>query len=83
MQAFGAFAYAKWNLENGKFGVRFVAAKSRVAPLQELTIPRLKLQTAIVESRLGKTTPQEARLKFERVRYLSEFFCNYRKTFGL
>ena len=28
-QAFGTCAYAKWNLEDGKFGVRFVAAKSR------------------------------------------------------
>jgi len=36
-QAFGACAYAKWNLEDGKFGVRFVAAKSRFAHLKELS----------------------------------------------
>ena len=55
-----------------KFGVRFVAAKSRVAPLKELTIPRLELQAAVVGSRLGKTILQESRLKFEKVRYLSD-----------
>ena len=38
-KAFGACTYVRWKLTDGKFGVRFVAAKSRVAPLKELTIP--------------------------------------------
>jgi hypothetical protein len=49
--AFGACAYMRWQLEDGAFGVRFVAAKSRVAPLKELTIPRLELQAAVLASR--------------------------------
>ena len=55
-----------------KCGVRFVAAKSKVAPLKELTIPRLEVHAALVVSCLGKTILQEARLKFERVHYLSD-----------
>lgn len=70
--AFGACAYARWKLSDGQFGARFVAAKSRVAPLKELTIPRLELQAAVVASRLGKSILQESRLNFEKVRYLSD-----------
>ena len=66
-QAFGACAYARW-----KFGVRFIATKSRVASLKELTIPRLKLQGAVLACRLGKTILEESRLTFEGVRFLSD-----------
>ena len=50
--------------------MQFVAAKTRVAPLKELTIPRLELQAAMLASRLGKSILQESGFNFERVRYL-------------
>ena len=64
--AFGACAYARWQLSTGGFNARFIAAKSRVAPLKKLTIPRLELQGAVLASRLGKTILKESRLKFEK-----------------
>lgn len=45
--------------------VRFVAAKSRVAPVKELTIPRLELQTAVLASRLQVSIREECRFHFE------------------
>ena len=45
--------------------VRFVAAKSRVAPLKELTIPRLELQGAVLASRLQVSIKEECRFQFE------------------
>ena len=57
--AFGTCAYVRWQLSNGEYDVRFIAAKSRVAPLKRLTIPHLELQGAVLASRLRKTTVGE------------------------
>ena len=71
-QALGACAYVQWKLKDGRFGVRFAAAKCRVAPLKELTIPCLELQAAVLASRLGSNIVEKSRFKFERIRYFSE-----------
>lgn len=60
--AFGACAYTRWKLADGTFAVEFIAANSRVAPLRELTIPRLELQAAVLASRLAKTILKETSL---------------------
>ena len=66
-EAFGSCAYARWQKLNGEYDVRFIAAKSRVAPLKRLTIPRLELQGAVLASRLCKTIVQESRFQFDKV----------------
>ena len=70
--AFGAVAYVRWKRIDGTFGVRFVSAKSRVAPLKELTIPSLELQAAVIGSHLGRTIQDESRFEIEKVRYLTD-----------
>ena len=65
--AFGSCAYARWQLSSGEYDVRFIAAKSRVAPLKRLTIPRLELQGAVLASRLCKTIVDESRFQFEKI----------------
>ena len=65
--AFGSCAYARWQLSSGEYDVRFIAAKSRVAPLKRLTIPRLELQGAVLASPLCKTIVDESRFQFEKV----------------
>ena len=65
-EAFGACAYVRWKLNSEAFGVRFVAGKSRVAPLKKLTTPRLELQGAVLATRLHKTINKESRLQFEK-----------------
>jgi len=63
-KAFGACTCIRWMTTNEKH-VRFVAAKSRVAPLKELTVPRLELQAAVLASRLQVTIKEECRFQFE------------------
>ena len=47
-EAFGACAYLRWRRKEDKIEVRFIAAKSIVAPLKQLTIPRLELQAVLI-----------------------------------
>jgi len=70
--AFGACAYTRWQISDGTFGVRFVAAKSRVAPIKALTIPRLELQAAVLASRLSRTIQEESRMMFQRVIFFTD-----------
>ena len=42
-EAFGSCAYIRQKGENNKYEVELIAAKSRVAPLKQATIPRLEL----------------------------------------
>ncbi|XP_063959312.1 uncharacterized protein LOC135154982 [Lytechinus pictus] len=67
MHAFGACAYLRWEMDGGGYMTRFVAAKSRVAPLKPLTVPRLELQAAVLASRLYKTILEELRIEIEDV----------------
>jgi hypothetical protein len=52
--AFGTCSYLRWEISNGNYESRFISAKSRVAPLKELTIPRLELQAAVLATRWEK-----------------------------
>ena len=70
--AFGACAYARWQLENSEYDTQFIAAKSRVAPLKKLSVPRLELQAAVLATRLYKTIQKESRLMFEKAILLSD-----------
>ena len=45
--------------------MKFVAAKSQVARLKKLTIPRLELQAAVLVSRLCKTIEREIRMELQ------------------
>ena len=79
-QAFGACAYVQWKLKDGRLGLWFAAAKSRVTPLKEVTIPRLQLQAAVIASRLGSNIVEESPFKFERIRYFSDSLVKFSWT---
>lgn len=71
-EAFGTCAYIRWQTESNEYHTRFIAAKSRVAPLKPLTIPRLELQAAVLATRLYQTIAEETRLKFEKVIFFTD-----------
>ncbi len=61
--------YSRWPLSDGTFGATFIATKSRVASLKQLTIPQLELQAAVLATHLGKTIVEESRFQLEKVVY--------------
>ena len=59
-------------IEDGRLDVTFIAAKSRVAPLKQLTIPRLELQAAVLASLLAKSIQEESRIEFKDVKFFTD-----------
>ncbi|KFM63037.1 hypothetical protein X975_02648, partial [Stegodyphus mimosarum] len=51
--AYGSVAYLRYRTDEHKFETTFVLAKSRVAPLKKLTLPRLELMGALVGARVA------------------------------
>ena len=71
-EAFVACAYIHQRRNEDTYSVNFVAAKSRVAPLKQLTIPRLELQAAVLASRLAKTIVEECTIQFADIKFFTD-----------
>lgn len=53
-KAYSAVVYARHEYEDGAVSVRLVPAKTRLAPLKTISIPRLELMGAVIGLRLSK-----------------------------
>ena len=56
---FGAVCYARYLLPDGTIKISFVMARNRVAPLKQLSIPRLELRAAVLAVWLCCVVKQE------------------------
>lgn len=65
--AYGTCAYIRRELEGNRCAVSLVAAKNRVAPVHQITIPRLELCGAVLAVRLRETIEREVDWKFGSV----------------
>ncbi|XP_043208348.1 uncharacterized protein LOC122373955 isoform X1 [Amphibalanus amphitrite] len=70
IQAYGACAYVQWELSTGKYEARLIAAKHRIAPARQLTIPRLELCAAVLGCRLRETIEREMEYSFKSIFHL-------------
>lgn len=70
-KAYCAMVYLVYHTECGKTHVRLVASQTRVAPLKELSIPRLELLSARILAQLMSTIRNAllSQLKVNGVRY--------------
>lgn len=71
-RAYGSVAYLRTENSEGKVEVAFVAARSRVAPKKQQTIPRLELCAALTGAQLAKVLKTELTLPIHSVTLWSD-----------
>ncbi|KAK4304807.1 hypothetical protein Pmani_023242 [Petrolisthes manimaculis] len=69
-QAYGACAYVRWQTGKDKFDANLIIAKSKIAPVKQLTIPRLELCGALMAARLRESLVKEFQWEFESVYHI-------------
>lgn len=67
MQAYGACAYVRWQIDENRFVASLIVAKNKIAPVKQLSIPRLELCGALVATRLRETIVKQFNWDFESV----------------
>lgn len=70
--AYGACAYVRTYDDNSEVTVKLLCAKSKLAPLKSLTIPRLELCGALVGAKLYNKIIESLRLKFTNVHFWTD-----------
>ena len=63
--AFGACAYVRWELQDGGYQSNLLMAKSRLAPMKKITVPRLELNGALLAARLSDFIKKESSIAFK------------------
>ena len=65
--AFGAAAYIRWKLKAGGYWSRLIMAKSKIAPKNILSVPRMELNGAVLGNRVKNFILKDTNLKFSKV----------------
>ena len=65
--AYGACAYVRWQVGMDNFESRLDIAKNRIAPIKQLSVPRLQLCGAVLATRLREILENEMDYTFCRV----------------
>ena len=71
-----AVAYIRWELSDGSVDVRLVAAKTRVTPLDRMTIPKVELMAMVLGVRLSVSIHESINFNFEEPIFLSDSACS-------
>ena len=67
LKAYTAVVYLRFVVPNEKAHVSLVMAKTRVAPLKPMNVPRLELQAALLGARLVRTVRSEMEIKINKI----------------
>ena len=65
-EAYGACAYARWQLKNQRFESQLIMSKNRLAPVRKISVDRIELCGAVLNKRLKVLINEQCRYKFQR-----------------
>lgn len=68
VKAYGACAYIRWELKEGGYWSHIMLAKSKIAPKNMVSIPRMELNGAVIGNRLRNFILHETIYEFSHVR---------------
>ena len=68
-KAYSAAVYARHEYLDGSFSSRLVAAKTRLAPLKAISIPRLELMSAVISLRLSHQVCKALEIELRKVTF--------------
>lgn len=74
-QGYGAVSYLRQIDANGKVSCSLIAAKSRLAPIKTMTIPRLELSAAVLATRLDRMILQELTVPIASSTFWTDSTC--------
>ena len=72
VKAMAAVAYLKVTHEDGHNEVGFVMGKAKLAPVPELTIPRLELCAAVLTVEMSEVLMEELKMKIDRTTFYTD-----------
>ena len=68
--AYGCAAYVRWQCSDGSVVIRLMMAKSRIAPINKVSTPRMELNGAVISKRCRDAIQKECRYKFDKIIHL-------------
>ena len=74
-EAYGAIVYQKTEYQDGTSSVSLVASKSKVAPLQSVSIPRLELMGAVLGSELAQVIANTLTVEKKAITFWIDSVC--------
>ena len=70
VQAFGSVVYIRWKINPNEWWPRLIMSKSKIAPKNRITVPRLELNGAVLAKRLKEFLVTEMDVEFDKVYHL-------------
>ena len=68
--AYGSVAYIRWKVDSGSWWSTIVMSKSKIAPKNRISVPRLELNGAVLAKRLKEFIVGEIDLDFQNIYHL-------------